>query len=123
MPIQVTAVGRIEAVGSVGANSYSFLIDSGSPKTIVQSTIKEAAWLFWGSGDTVYFAAAQSSPVTSGRLSGFKLGAQDVSATVVQFAKLPNVQTGFSYPMGGIIGKIFFGDIKQSSISADTRSI
>jgi hypothetical protein len=107
VPIQVTAVGRIEVVGSVGAKTYSFLIDSGSPETILQSTIKEAAWLFGGRGDKVYFAAGQSVRATSGRLSGFKLGAQDVSATVVQFAKLPNLQTGLSYPMGGIIGEDF----------------
>ena len=106
VPIQVTAVGRIEVVGSVGAKTYSFLIDSGSPKTILQSTIK-GAWLFGGWGDKVYFAQGQSSQATSSRLAGFKLGAQDVSATVVLFAKLPNVQTGFSYPMGGIIGEDF----------------
>jgi hypothetical protein len=107
VPIQVTAVGRIEVVGSVGAKTYSFLIDSGSPKTILQSTIKGADWLFGGRGDRVYFAQGQSSQATSGRLSGFKLGAQDVSATVVLFAKLPNLQTGFSYPMGGLIGEDF----------------
>jgi hypothetical protein len=106
IPIQVTAVGRIEVVGSVGAKTYSFLIDSGSPKTILQSTIK-GAWLFGGWGDKVYFAQGQSSQATSSRLAGFKLGAQDVSATVVLFAKLPNLQTGFSYPMGGIIGEDF----------------
>jgi hypothetical protein len=106
VPIQVTAVGRIEVVGSVGAKTYSFLIDSGSPKTILQSTIK-GAWLFGGWGDKVYFAQGQSSQATSSRLAGFKLGAQDVSATVVLFAKLPNLQTGFSYPMGGIIGEDF----------------
>jgi hypothetical protein len=50
VPIQVTAVGRIEVVGSVGAKTYSFLIDSGSPKTILQSAIKEAALAFSGVG-------------------------------------------------------------------------
>src|SRR5262249_43545500 len=59
VPIQLTPVGRIEAVGSVGANKYSFLIDSGSPQTILQSTIKEGAWVLgWYSG-SVYFALGQ----------------------------------------------------------------
>jgi hypothetical protein len=107
VPIQITAVGRVEAIGSVGATSYSFLIDSGSPQTILQSTIKESSWLFgWKSG-SVYFALGQSSRVTSGRLAGFKLGVQDVSTKVVQFAMIPNLQTGFSHPLGGIIGQDF----------------
>jgi hypothetical protein len=107
VPIQVTVAGRIEAIGSVGANRYSFLIDSGSPQTIVQSTIKEGAWLFgWNSGN-VYFALGKNSRTTSGRLPGFKLGAQDVSGKVVQFATIPSLQTGFRHPFGGIIGEDF----------------
>ena len=107
VPIQVTVAGRIEAIGSVGANPYSFLIDSGAPLTILQSTIKEGAWLFgWYSGD-VYFAVGKNSRATSGRLPGFKLGAQDISRKVVHFAAIPNLQTGFSHPFGGIIGEDF----------------
>ena len=107
VPIQVTPVGRIEAIGSVGATSYSFLIDSGSPQTILQSSIKKAAWLFEQRGHSVYFAVGQSALAISGRLPGFKLGAQDVSAIMVQFAKLPNLETGFNHPIGGIIGEDF----------------
>jgi hypothetical protein len=107
VPIQVTGIGRIEAIGSVGAISYSFLIDSGSPQTVLQSTIKESSWLFgWKSG-SVYFALGQSSRVTSGRLPGFRLGAQDLSGKVVHFADIPKLQTGFSHPLGGIIGQDF----------------
>ncbi|MBV8216505.1 MAG: hypothetical protein JOZ08_25085 [Verrucomicrobia bacterium] len=107
VPVQVTPLGRIEAIGSVGANSYSFLIDSGSPQTILQSTIEEGAWVFrWRSGN-VYFALGQSARVSTGRLRGFKLGTQDVSGKTVQFATLPDLQTGFSHPLGGIIGEDF----------------
>jgi hypothetical protein len=70
VPIHVTEIGRIEAIGSVGATSYSFLIDSG-------------------------------------RLPGFRLGVQDLSGNVVHFANIPNLQTGFSHPLGGIIGEDF----------------
>jgi hypothetical protein len=107
VPIHVTPAGRIEAIGSVGSNHYSFLIDSGSPETILQSAIKKAAWVFgWESG-SVYFALGQSARATSGRLTGFKLGAQDVSRRPVQFARIPSLQTGFTYPLGGIIGEDF----------------
>jgi hypothetical protein len=107
VPVQLTGVGRIEAIGSVGANDYSFLIDSGAPQTILQSTIKERAWLFgWYSG-SVYFALGQTAQASTGRLPGFKLGAQDVSSKVVQFAAIPNLQTAFSHPLGGIIGEDF----------------
>jgi hypothetical protein len=105
VPIQLTAIGRIEAIGSVGANNYSFLIDSGSPETILQSTIKEAPWLFGPYGGSVYFALGQRARVSSGRLPGFKLGTQDLSGNVVQFANIPALQTGFSHPLGGIIGE------------------
>ena len=105
VPIQLTAVGRIEAIGTVGASSYSFLIDSGSPETILQSTIKEAPWLFGPYSGSVYFAVGQRARATSGRLPGFKLGTQDVSGNVVQFAAIPALRTGFSHPLGGIIGE------------------
>jgi hypothetical protein len=107
VPIQVTAIGRIEATGSVGATSYSFLIDSGSPETILQSTIKESSWLFGRKSGSVYFALGQSSRVTSGRLPGFRLGVQDLSGKVVHFANIPNLETGFSHPLGGILGQDF----------------
>jgi hypothetical protein len=83
------------------------LVDSGSPQTILQSSIKEAAWLFERKGRSVYFAVGQSALAITGRLPGFRLGAQDVSSTMVQFAKLPNLETGFSHPIGGIIGEDF----------------
>jgi hypothetical protein len=105
IPIRLTAVGRIEVIGSVGANRYSFLIDSGSPETILRSTIKEAAWLFRPYNGSVYFALGQRTRASSGRLPGFKLGTQDMSGNVVQFASIPELQTGFRYPLGGIIGE------------------
>ena len=42
VPIQVTVAGRIEAIGSVGANPYSFLIDSGLPKPSCHRRSKQA---------------------------------------------------------------------------------
>ena len=107
VPIQVTAFGRIEVIGSVGANSYSFLIDSGSPLTILQSTIKDTASLFRSYSGTVYFAVGQTARAASGRLPGFRLGAQDVGDRGFLFATMPNLQTGFSHPVGGIIGEDF----------------
>jgi hypothetical protein len=107
VPVQLTGIGRIEAIGSVGATSYSFLIDSGAPQTILQSTINESVWRFgWKSG-SVYFALGQTAQVFAGRLQGFKLGTQDISGKVVQFAAIPNLQTGFTHPLGGIIGEDF----------------
>jgi hypothetical protein len=105
IPIRLTVVGRIEVIGSVGANRYSFLLDSGSPETILRSTIKEAAWLFRAYNGSVYFALGQRAGASSGRLPGFKLGTQDMSGDVVQFASIPELQTGFRYPLGGIIGE------------------
>ena len=107
VPIRLTAFGRIEVTGSVGANSYSFLIDSGSPLTILQSTIKDGAWLFRSYRDNIYFAVGQIARAGGGRLPGFRLGAQDLSGRGFLFARMPNLQTGFSHPLGGIIGEDF----------------
>ena len=107
VPIQLTDFGRIEVIGSVGANSYSFLIDSGSPLTILQSTIKDEAWFLRSYRGDIYFALGQIARAAGGRLSGFRLGAQDLSAKGFLFARMPNLQTGFSHPLGGIIGEDF----------------
>ena len=107
VPIQVTAVGRIEVIGSVGANHYSFLIDSGSPLTILQSTIKDATWIFRPYTGDIYFAVGQTARAASGRLQGFKLGAEDIRGRGFLFANIPTLQTGFSHPVGGIIGEDF----------------
>ena len=107
VPIQLTAFGRIEVTGSVDANSYSFLIDSGSPLTILQPTIKGGAWLFRSYGGDIYFAVGQVARAGGGRLPGFRLGAEDLGDRGFLFARMPNLQTGFSHPMGGIIGEDF----------------
>src|ERR1700758_518757 len=107
VPIQLTAFGRIEVTGSVDANSYSFLIDSGSPLTILQSTIKDGARFFRSYGGNIYFAVGQVERAGGGRLPGFRLGAEDLGGRGFLFARMPNLQTGFSHPMGGIIGEDF----------------
>jgi hypothetical protein len=106
VPVRVTSAGRIEAIGSVGSNIYSFLIDSGSDGTVLQLAIKEAARIpFWSNG-IVYFGLGQGYlRAARGQLSSFKLGTQDVSGKIIQFANLPNLHTGFSHPFGGIIGE------------------
>jgi hypothetical protein len=107
VPIQLTAFGRIEVTGSVGANRYSFLIDSGSPLTILQSTIKNGARFFRSYGGNIYFAVGQVERAGGGRLPGFRLGAEDLGGRGFLFARMPNLQTGFSHPLGGIIGEDF----------------
>jgi hypothetical protein len=128
VPIQLTAFGRIEVIGSVGANSYSFLIDSGSPLTILQSTLKDEAWFFRSYRGDIYFALGQIARAAGGRLSGFRLGAQDLSGRGFLFARMPNVQTGFSHPLGGIIGEDFLSayqailDIADGALYLKPRS-
>jgi hypothetical protein len=105
VPVQVTEPGRIEVIGSVGSNIYSFLIDSGSGGTVLQLAIKVRNRIPVWSNGAVYFGLEQGNiPAVSGQLPSFKLGTQDVSGKTVQFANLPNLKTGFSHPFGGIIG-------------------
>jgi hypothetical protein len=106
MPVRVTSAGRIEVVGSVGSNIYSFLIDSGSGRTVLTKVVKETNRIPVRTGGAGYFSLGER-PVrmASGELPSFKLGTQDINQRAVQFADLPNQQNGFSHAFGGIIGE------------------
>jgi Aspartyl protease len=104
-PIRITATSRIEVVGSVGSNIYSFLVDSGSPLTVIDWNIKEANRIPVRFTGTVFLGFGEASRASAiGQLQNFKVGAVNVTANAVQFAKIPKVRAGFSHPFGGIIG-------------------
>jgi hypothetical protein len=105
VPIRITATGRIEVTGSVGPNIYSFLVDSGSGRTVIDWSIKEANQIPVRYSGTIFLDFGQARvPSAIGQLQNFELGTVKVSANAIQFAKLPKAGAGFSHPFGGIIG-------------------
>ena len=111
VPLQITATPRIEVFGSVGSRLYSFLVDTGSYRSVIDWKIKETNQIPVRYGGTLYFGFIDRTvPTAMGDLQNFKLGTLDVSKKFVQFARLGSSLRGFSHPFGGIIGEDFLWD-------------
>jgi hypothetical protein len=106
VPIQITTTGRIEVSGLVGSRLYSFLVDTGSHRSVIDWKIKETNQIPVRFGGTLYFGFIDRTVLeATGDLQNFKLGTLDVSKRFVQFANLTVSLPGFSHPFGGIIGE------------------
>jgi hypothetical protein len=111
VPIQVTTTGRIEVFGLIGSRLYSFLVDTGSRRTVIDWGIKEANQIPVRFSGTLYFGLIDRTlPAAMGELQNFKLGTLDVSKKFAQFAKLAFSPPGFSHAFGGIIGEDLLWD-------------
>ena len=105
VPIRVTALGRIEVSGSIGSRLYSFLLDTGSRRSVIDWKIKETNQIPVRYTGTLYFVLTAGLLQTSnGDLQNLKIGSLDVSKKYVGFARLTISLLGFSHPFGGIIG-------------------
>jgi len=123
VPIQITAPGRIEVFGLVGSRLYSFLIDTGSHRSMIDWKIKEANQVPVRYSGTLYFGLIDRTvPTAMGDLQNFKLGTLDVSKKFVQFASLGISLPGFSHPFGGIIGEDFLWD-HQATLDIGGRTL
>jgi hypothetical protein len=106
VPIQITSSSRIEVSGLVGSRFYSFLVDTGSRRSVIDWKIKETNQIPVRFSGTLYFGFIDRTvPTASGDLQNFKLGTLDVSKKFVQFANLAISLPGFSHPFGGIVGE------------------
>ena len=111
VPIQITATRRIEVFGSVGSRLYSFLVDTGSPRSVIDWKIKETNQIPVRYGGTLYFGLIDRTvPTAMGDLQNFELRNLDVSKKFVEFANLAGSLLGFSHPFGGIIGEDLLWD-------------
>jgi Aspartyl protease len=108
VPIQITVTPRIEVFGSVGSRVYSFLVDTGSYRSVIDWKIKESNQVPVRPSGILYFGLVDRTvPTAMGDLQNFKLGTLDVSKKFVEFARLAGAVLGFSHPFGGIIGEDF----------------
>jgi hypothetical protein len=123
VPLQITAPGRIGVIGSVGSRFYSFLVDTGSYRSVIDWKIKETNQIPVRYGGILYFGLVDRTvPTAMGDLQNFKLGILDVSKKFVQFASLGSSLRGFSHPFGGIIGEDFLWD-HQANLDVGGRTL
>jgi hypothetical protein len=123
VPVQITATSRIEVFGSVGSRLYSFMVDTGSYRSVIDWKIKETNQIPVRYGGTLYFGFIDRTvPTAMGDLQNFKLGTLDVSKKFVQFARLGSSLRGFSHPFGGIIGEDFLWD-HQANLDIGGRTL
>jgi Aspartyl protease len=108
VPIQITTTGRIEVSGLVSSRLYSFLVDTGSGRSVIDWKIKETYRIPVRSGGALYQPFGfndRTVLVATGDLQNLKLGSLVVSKKSVEFADLGISPPGFSHPFGGIIGE------------------
>ena len=111
VPIQVINTGRIEVSGLVGSQLYSFLVDTGSRRSVFDWKIKETNQIPVKLRGRLYFGLVDKQLlVATEDLRNFKLGTLDVSRKFAQFADLRISPPGFSHPFGGIIGEDLLWD-------------
>jgi hypothetical protein len=123
VPIEITATPRIEVFGSVGSRLYSFLVDTGSYRSVIDWKIKETNQIPVRYGGILYFGLVDRTvPTAMGDLQNFKLGTLDVSKKFVEFANLAGSMRGFSHPFGGIIGEDFLWD-HQATLDIGGRTL
>jgi hypothetical protein len=123
VPIQVTSTGRIGVSGLVGSQVYSFLVDTGSRRSVIDWKIKEANQIPVRLNGILYFGLIDRQRLVAiGDLRNFKLGTLDVSRKFVQFADLAVSPLGFSHPFGGIIGEDVLWD-HQATLDIGGRTL
>jgi len=111
VPIHITAPGRIEVSGSVGSRLYSFIVDTGARRSVIEWKIKEINQIPVRYSGTLYFGLVDRTVLAAeGDLQNFKLGTLDVSRRSVQFARLAGSLPGFSHSFGGILGEDLLWD-------------
>jgi Aspartyl protease len=111
VPIELTTTGRIGVSGSIGSQLYSFMVDTGGRRSVLDWKVKEANQIpVRPNGILIFEAANKGTSSWMGELPNFKLGSLDVSRKSVQFARLSVFSPGFSHPFGGIIGEEFLWD-------------
>jgi hypothetical protein len=106
IPLDFTKDYHIEAVGTIGSNNYSFLIDTGSEFTVIAADIRRQEHIpfYDRQGILLGIHDFKRAPISSGSLPNFRLGDCSLSRTMVGFADLNFRTSGLSRPFAGFIG-------------------
>jgi predicted aspartyl protease len=106
VPLDITRGGHIEVVGTIGNETYSFLIDTGAENTLIVAAIRQKEKIPFTDErlSLVGIHDFKKAPISGGTLPNFRVGHYVLNKTFVGFTSL-NLQPGeFSHSFGGLIG-------------------
>lgn len=112
VPLSVTKTNRLEINGTLGDQAYSFILDTGSPASLFDNGVRNAAHVpFWQTKAPVRapFAKVNGSKISLAPVSDFRLGSYDARGAFVEFAAFSWTEPGLDHPYGGLIGADFLG--------------
>ena len=107
IPLEITRQNRLELVGTLGGNTYSFAIDTGALATTLDQSIRSTANVpFWETASKMGgpFHDFKNASVSYGSASDFKLGNYDAKGAKIAFANLHLSEHGFTHRFAGLIG-------------------
>ncbi len=107
VPLEITRQNRLELVGTLGGNTYSFAIDTGALATVLDQSIRSTANVpFWETRSKIGgpFHDFKNASISYGSASDFKLGNYDAKGAKLLFANLNLSEHGFTHRFAGLIG-------------------
>jgi hypothetical protein len=106
IPLKLTKAHHLEALGAVAGREYSFLLDTGSPWTILKDEIRTLDRV--RSTPTNLRVGTMYEIITSrfsyGKLRSLRLGKFNFTGATVYFGNVGLSTAEFSRPFGGVIG-------------------
>jgi predicted aspartyl protease len=107
VPLEITRQNRLELVGTLGGNTFSFAIDTGALTTALDESIRGMANVpFWETRSKMNgpFHDFKNASISYGSASNFKLGNYDAKGARITFANLNLSEHGFTHRFAGLIG-------------------
>jgi Aspartyl protease len=107
VPLEITRQNRLELVGTLGGNTFSFAIDTGALTTTLDESIRGMANVpFWETRSKMNgpFHDFKNASISYGSASNFKLGNYDAKGARIAFANLNLSEHGFTHRFAGLIG-------------------
>jgi hypothetical protein len=107
VPLEITRQNRLELVGTLGGNTFSFAIDTGALTTTLDQSIRNLANVpFWETRSKIVgpFHDFKNASISYGSASDFKLGNYDAKGARIAFANLNLSEHGFTHTFAGLIG-------------------
>jgi hypothetical protein len=110
VPLRITPQNRLELIGTLGGNTFSFAIDTGSFIRMLDESIRSTANVpFWETAAKIGgpFHDFKNASLSYGSASDFKLGNYDAKGAKIAFANLHLSEQSFTHRFAGLIGTDF----------------
>jgi predicted aspartyl protease len=117
VPLRITPRGYVEVEGTIGASTYSFLLDTGAFVSQLEPKIRDRNHLAYDTTRallTAPYAGVKEVRLTQSTVPGFKIGNQDLSDFRIGFSPnlIPSIPS-FSTSTAGFWDRIFFTSTQQ----------